>query len=332
MTRDHRSNNDRQRPLARRQRLTAPRGPRRRALPHAACARTGAGRRLRKHSARRPEVGGRFRSRCRRAAESRRHAAAACAYRAAPTGASSAARSARAAASGSSASVIARTTTTRRAPRATTSPTFPACRPPIANHGRSRTCRAAQLHIVQARGRPPRLGRRRVHRPDGQVVDVRVPPRRVGLRRARAWSARRSAPARPRPAPRRASRRPGRRARRRRRRPPPDRGGRSTRTARRTRPPPTGTPAPPRSAPRRRASCRAAARCRPRRAAPRAGTPRAWRRRPDTGGRIADARGGPSGSSLAGGDTMQALREPAERAERAAPGRRPSNLIRVVPA
>ena len=59
-----------------------------------------------------------------------------------PRASSSAARSARAAASGSSASAIARTTTTRVAPRAATSATLPASRPPIANHG-LRACPAA---------------------------------------------------------------------------------------------------------------------------------------------------------------------------------------------
>ena len=81
----------------------------------------------------------------------------------------------------------------------------------------------------RARARPPSatysrprggaagLGRRRVHGPDGEVVDVGVGVRRRRPARARAWSGRRSRPARRPRARRRACRRPGRRARRRRR-------------------------------------------------------------------------------------------------------------------
>ena len=101
----------------------------------------------------------------------------------------------RAAASGSSASVIARTTTTRVAPRAVTSATLPASSPPIANHGLSRVRRRVG-DVVQPGGGPARLGRRRVHRADGEVVDVGVGVRGVALRRARASSARRSRPPR----------------------------------------------------------------------------------------------------------------------------------------
>ena len=100
----------------------------------------------------------------------------------APTCTPSSSRSSLAAASGSAASVIARTTTARRAPASTTAGSVvrvePADREPRLAH------RARRVgDVVEARGRAARLGRRRVHGADRQVVDVRVGVRRVGLGR-----------------------------------------------------------------------------------------------------------------------------------------------------
>ena len=97
---------------------------------------------------------------------------------------------------GPSASVIARTTTMRR--RAALDDLVhvarvePADREPRLRHGARRV-----LDVVQSGGRAARLGRRRVDRPDREVVDVLVglAPPRPG--RARASSGRRCGPGRP---------------------------------------------------------------------------------------------------------------------------------------
>ena len=117
------------------------------------------------------------------------------AQRSAPTRPSSAARSSRAAASGSSASVIARTTTIRVAPRSTTSCTLPASSPPIANHGLPHRARRVR-DVVQARprGGPAWSASRAPGRRRGSRRRGPRPPRRPG--RARGWSGRRSGPAR----------------------------------------------------------------------------------------------------------------------------------------
>ena len=89
-----------------------------------------------------------------------------------------------AAAPGSAASVIARTTTTRVAPAASTSSSRPKPIPPIANQGRAVP---SARHVRQQPGpgaRPPRLRRRRPHRPGAEVVDALLVRRRRGLLRA----------------------------------------------------------------------------------------------------------------------------------------------------
>ena len=227
-------------------------------------------------------------------------------------------------ASGSSASAIARTTTIRRAPRSTTAAMLrrvdAADREPRLAHGARRV-----LDVVEAGGGPPGLGRRRVHRPDGEVVDVGVGLGGVRLRRRV-----RRAPDDPVRADDRA-----RLGRRRVVLADVDAVGRARlhevgpvvedeQRADASRP--RGTRARRRPARRRRAPCRAAARGRRRRAAPPPASRAAARRNEvQAGGREALARGH-RGYHVS---TTGALDH---RAERAAMGRRPSNLIRVVPA
>ena len=87
----------------------------------------------------------------------------------APAPAASAARSSRATASGSSASAIARTTTAAARPRATTAPTVAGVDPADREPRDARTC-AAAWRTVEPDRRPALLRRRRVDRPDGDVV------------------------------------------------------------------------------------------------------------------------------------------------------------------
>ena len=144
--------------------------------------------------------------------------------------------------------------------------------------------RGGPVDVLEPGGRAPGLRRRRVHRPDREVVDVRVGVgRRALLRRMRRAA---DDPVRPggRARRRRRCRRPGRRGRRPRAH-AATRSGRSLRmNSAPARPRRRGTPAPRRSARRRRASCRAAGRRPPRRAAPRPGTPAGARRRRGTAG------------------------------------------------
>ena len=102
-----------------------------------------------------------------------------------------------------------------------------ASRPPIANHGARRGARRVP-DGVEADRRPALLRRRRVHRADGEVVDVRAARVVDLLDRVGGEPDDRAARRRP-PARRRRACRPGRRARRRRRR-ASTRSGRSLRT------------------------------------------------------------------------------------------------------
>jgi hypothetical protein len=79
---------------------------------------------------------------------------------------------ARACRAGSAASVSARTTAIRLAPAATTPGTSARSIPPIAKNGF--VALAAAYATSSTHRRPPRFGRRRVHRSDADVVDVRV--------------------------------------------------------------------------------------------------------------------------------------------------------------
>ena len=97
----------------------------------------------------------------------------------------------------------------------------PADREPRLRHRARR-----MLDVRQARRGAARLGRRRVHRADREVVDVRVLLAPPWPGRARGWSGRRCGPARPRRGRPAAGRRPGRRGCRRRRTSPPGPGGR----------------------------------------------------------------------------------------------------------
>ena len=65
---------------------------------------------------------------------------------------------------------------------------------PADREPRRRHVRRRPLDVVESGGRAARLRRRRVHRPDGEVVDVGVGVGRRALLRARASSGRRSGP------------------------------------------------------------------------------------------------------------------------------------------